>query len=131
MKGIKATSMGAGVHGGFGNTKGTKDVFRIGKKNSIEEHYLQKKLDYIYNGEKSFIPKHTVFENKPKSIAGKGSTKPIRKEKELIKQYGGKVGDWSKKVAKIKSKKYIFDIHFYQKEGVQYLVKVKSRRGLN
>lgn len=31
--------------------------------------YLQEQLAYIYNGEKCFIPKHTVFSLKAKVIA--------------------------------------------------------------
>lgn len=33
------------------------------------KNYLQEQLAYIYNGEKCFIPKHTVFSLKAKVIA--------------------------------------------------------------
>ena len=120
--------MGAGIHGGFGLTNGFKTI-----QNAYidDEYYLQHKLNYIYYGEKNFIPKYTVFKNIPKSIAGKNSSKPLRVEKELIKKYGGKMGDWSKKAVKIESQKYIFDIHFYQKGKKQYMAKVKSRKERN
>ena len=117
--------MGAGVHGGFGNTHG---FTTIKNSNINDDNYLQHKLNYIYNGKKDFIPKNTVFKNKPKSIAGGGSSKPLRVEKQLIKKYGGKSGDWSKQAVKIESQKYIFDIHFYKKGKNQYMAKVKSRK---
>ena len=116
--------MGGGLHGKFGKTKGFMTII----KRINEEDYLQHKLNYIYNGEKNFIPKYTIFNSKPKSIAGKGSLKPLRKEKELIKKYGGRLGEWSKKVVKIKSQKYEFDIHYYQRNRNQYMAKVKSRK---
>lgn len=93
-----------------------------------DENYLQQKLNYIYYGEKNFIPQYTVFKNTPKSIAGKNSSNPLRIENKLIKKYGGKNGDWSKRVVKIESKKYVFDIHFYQKGKKQYMAKVKNRK---
>ena len=59
--------MGAGIHGGFGNTHG----FRTIKNDNIyDDNFLQHKLNYIYNGEKNFIPKYTVFKNIPKNITG-------------------------------------------------------------
>lgn len=43
--------MGDGLHGGFGSTKGFITAI---KKISIED-YLQKKLNYIYYGEKNLF----------------------------------------------------------------------------
>ena len=120
--------MGTGIHGGFGQTNGFKTINNIYTE---DENYLQNKLNYIYYGEKNFIPKYTVFKNTPKSVAGKNTSKPLRVEKELIRKFGGKKGDWSKKVVKIESQKYVFDIHFYQKGKKQYMAKVKSRKERN
>lgn len=120
--------MGADVHGGFGNTYGFKT---IKNENISDDNFLQHKLNYIYYGKKDFIPKNTVFKNKPKSIAGEGSSTPLRVEKNLIKKYGGKSGDWSKQAVKIESQKYIFDILFYKKGKNQYMAKVKSRKEKN
>jgi len=46
--------------------------------------------------------------------------------------YGGKPEDWKKKVGKIESDKYIFDIHWYELNGYelngkQYEMKLKNR----
>lgn len=45
--------------------------------------YLQEQLAYIYNGEKCFIPKHTVFSLKAKVIAG-GASKDKRRCVDLL-----------------------------------------------
>ena len=36
--------------------------------------------------------------------------------------------DWSKCAAKIKSDKYIFDVHWYEYDGIQYETKLKYRK---
>ena len=90
------------------------------------EKYLQKRLDCVFNGEKIFIPKNTQFE-KVKTIAGNGSQKAIRDVNRLVSLYGGNEKDWKKQSGKIKSEKYIFDIHWYEYDSNQYEVKLKYR----
>ncbi len=92
------------------------------------KNYLQNQLPYIYNGEKLFIPNHTVFASTPKAIAGKGADTEIRVVDKLVKKYGGTAEQWSKKVVKIKSDKYIFDVHWYECNGIQYEMKLKHRK---
>lgn len=89
--------------------------------------YLQEHLDYNWNGEDSFIPFGTHFET-VKTIAGKGTKTVLRKEPLLINEVGGQSGQWRKKVGKIESDKYIFDIHWYELDGIQYNTKIKERR---
>ncbi len=91
-----------------------------------ETNYLQKQLSYIYNGERLFIPTNAKFESKT-IIAGKGSDTPIEVIDKLLK-HGGKKTDWSKCAAKIKSDKYIFDVHWYEYDGIQYETKLKYRK---
>jgi len=99
--------------------KAEYDIIRRGK-------YLQDQFAYIYNGEKLFIPKNTVFET-TKVIAG-GKSKVVLRDKERISQkYGGSPNDWIKKVGKIESDKYIFDMHWYELNGKQYEMKLKNR----
>ena len=62
-----------------------------------------------------------------KTIAGAGSEKELRVEKYLISQYGGSVGEWQKRVGKIESAKYIFDVHWYELDYKQYRMKLKYR----
>lgn len=83
-------------------------------------------MSYVYNGEKLFIPRHVTFE-RPKVIAGANSQTPLKVVEKLIEQHGGSAEGWQKKVAKITSDKYIFDVHWYELDGVQYGMKMKHR----
>ncbi|MCI8510812.1 MAG: minor capsid protein [Lachnospiraceae bacterium] len=88
---------------------------------------LQERLDYIMYGERLFIPQHSKFEN-VRTIAGAGSETVLRIAEQLAEEYGGNAADWKKRVGKIESDKYVFDIHWYELNGNQYRVKVKDRR---
>lgn len=104
-----------------GRWEGLKEQYR---KNSP---YLQSRLDYNYNGREGFIPNNTIIST-TKTIAGAGSKTVLRNESWLIGQYGGKPGQWEKRVGKIESAKYIFDVHWYELKGKQYEAKVKSSK---
>lgn len=88
---------------------------------------LQERLDYIMNGEKLFIPQYAELRN-VKTIAGAGSKTALRVAEGLAEQYGGVATEWKKKVGKIESDKYIFDVHWYELNGKQYRAKIKVRR---
>lgn len=93
------------------------------------KNYLQNQLAYVLDtGEKNFIPTCTKFNSSPKIIAGKGSDKEIRVVDKLVKKFGGSKDDWQKKVVNIKSDKYIFDVHWYEYDGIQYEMKLKYRK---
>lgn len=94
----------------------------------ITRNKLQCQLYYIYKGEKMFVPTNTRFSSTPKTIAGKGSETPIRDVKRLVAEYGGAEKEWAKKVAKVESESYVFDIHWYEKDGIQYETKLKQRK---
>lgn len=89
--------------------------------------YLQNRLDYTIGNEKSFIPTGALFET-TKTIAGKGSKTIFRHAQDYADMYGGSSSDWSKKVGKIESEKYVFDVHWVEKDGIQYDAKVKTRK---
>lgn len=89
--------------------------------------YLQSRLDYNFNGENSFIPTGAQFEA-VRTIAGKGSKTAFRHAKDYADMFGGAPQEWSKKVGKIESAKYVFDVHWVEKDGVQYAAKVKNRK---
>lgn len=88
------------------------------------ERSLKKQLPYIYNGREEFIPKGAMIEY-AKTIAGKGSKTGLRTADELAARYGGNASDWQKRVGKVTSDKYIFDIHWYEYNGVVYEEKIK------
>ena len=89
--------------------------------------YLQSRLDYNLNGENSFIPTGAQFEA-VRTIAGKGNKTAFRHAQDYADLFGGTPQEWSKKVGKIESAKYVFDVHWVEKDGVQYAVKVKNRK---
>lgn len=88
---------------------------------------LQERLDYEINGEKLFIPQNVKLES-VRTIAGSGSKTEFRVAERLAHDYGGNAADWKKKVGKIESDKYIFDVHWYELNGRQYKAKIKTRR---
>lgn len=91
------------------------------------ENCLQQQLSYVYNGEKLFIPRGTKFENVV-TMAGSGAKTQIRIVDRLVKTYGGTAEEWKKQAGKVTSDKYVFDIHWYQRDdGVQHDVKLKNR----
>ena len=94
--------------------------------NNAENVFLQKKLDYSVAGDNSFLPEGVNIKN-IKTIAGKDANKPIRDIDRLINNYGGKKEDWKKQVGLIESDKYKFDIHWYERNSIQYDVKLKER----
>lgn len=89
--------------------------------------YLQSRLDYNLNGENSFIPTGAQFKA-VRTIAGKGSKTAFRHAQDYADLFGGTPQEWSKKVGKIESAKYVFDVHWVEKDGVQYAAKVKNRK---
>lgn len=85
---------------------------------------LQEQLPFVYNGKKAFIPKNTMITS-VKVIAGAGVKRKIDVVGRLIIQYGGTAEEWTKRVGKVESDQYIFDIHWYERNGVQYQAKKK------
>lgn len=101
-----------------------KELYKDTKNGRI----LQERLDYIWiNGEKNFIPTGTNLES-ISTIAGLGSNNKLYVAEKLANKYGGRPSEWKKKVAKVKSEKYIFDVHWYELDNKQYKAKVKLRK---
>ena len=91
-------------------------------------NFLQEQLSYTMpNGEKNFIPAQSIMTT-VRTIAGAGSKVKVKIEDSLIEQYGGSVGEWKKRVGKIESDKYIFDVHWFELNGKQYRMKLKHRK---
>ena len=88
---------------------------------------LGKKLTFTdNNGVQTFIPKDAEITNIIE-IAGENS-KEFRNASKYAKLYGGQNSDWSKRVGKIESDKYIFDIHWVQsKDGILCEWKIKNK----
>lgn len=89
---------------------------------------LSEPLEFVYNKERGYIPENTVITN-AKIIAGRGSEAEFRHAEDFSKKFGGKPEDWSKFVGKITSDKYIFDVHWYERNGRMYRPKIKMMKG--
>ncbi len=88
---------------------------------------LQQQLSYVHNGEKLFIPSGAKFDTVV-TMAGNGGAKPIRVVDRLTEEYGGAAADWKKQAGKITSSKYVFDVHWYERDdGIQHEMKLKNR----
>lgn len=102
------------------------DLWESFKSQARSRNYLQQQLGYVMNGEKLFIPTRTRFE-RVVTIAGAGADNAIRDIDRLISVYGGTADDWTKRAGKVSSAKYIFDVHWYERDCIQYEVKLKYR----
>ena len=63
-------------------------------KMATEDMKPQKKIEKVWVWRQNFTIKDRYSYN-PYTFAGKGGSKPIRKEAQLIIKYGGKKGQWS------------------------------------
>lgn len=91
-------------------------------------------LDYalsfrdLENGRMNFIPKNTEITH-IKDIAGGNSGVELRKASYYEEKFGIKANDWIKRVGKIESDKYIFDIHWVEAtKGIRTGWKIKNKR---
>ncbi len=103
------------------------ELWNYFKTRARTKNCLQEQLAFIINGEKLFIPKDVKFDT-VKTIAGSSTDKPIFDIERLITNYGGTADEWRKRAGKVTSDKYIFDIHWYEKDAIQYEPKLKTRK---
>ncbi|WP_058990605.1 phage minor capsid protein [Anaerococcus rubeinfantis] len=90
-----------------------------------EKRFMQSRLDYInpITNFKEFIPSKTII-NHSKAIY-KGDE--IRVVNKLCEKYGGKPNEWSKMVGRVDSELYYYDVHWYEKNNIQYEMKFKHK----
>lgn len=88
---------------------------QLPKTITVKEHtFLPKQLGFKdYKGVMQFIPKNTEITD-VHIIAGSQVNAKHRAAQRLSKVYGGKEEDWGKKVGKIESAKYVFDVHWVE-----------------
>lgn len=84
------------------------------KTKAVSDSVLDKQLGF-YNevNNLNFIPKSSIISN-VHIIAGNGTQTVFRSANKYAKEYGGEAQEWTKKVGKIESDKYIFDIHWVE-----------------
>lgn len=98
------------------------------KIKSVDDSILGKQLGF-YNEANNlkFIPKSSIISN-VHIIAGSGTQTVFRSANKYAKAYGGKAEEWTKRVGKIESDKYIFDIHWVEhKKYGKYDFKLKGK----
>ncbi len=100
-----------------------KDLFPKQKK--TENTYIQNSLEGKI-GDKSLIIPSGAAAEKVRIMAGKGTSENIRVASQLSKAYGGKEWQWEKKGGIITTDNYIYDVHWYELDGMQYEPKCKS-----
>ena len=115
------------LQGRVAPSKATYEKWLAGDIRKDGRKRLYEPLSFVYNGIKEFIPRNAEITNR-KVIAGKGSDTTLRKAKALAEATKSKAEDWSKYVGKITSDKFIFDIHWYEKNHVMYSPKIKEMR---
>lgn len=98
------------------------------KTKSVNDSILERQLGF-YNetNNLNFIPKNSIINN-VHIIAGNGTQTVFRSANKYAQVYGGKAQEWTKRVGKIESDKYVFDIHWveHNKYG-KYDFKMKGK----
>lgn len=69
------------------------------------------------------VPKNTTIEDVT-VIAGQGTSTNIRAKRKLEEKYGS--GNWTKRSGTVNGKYYSYQVHYYEKDGVQYESKLKD-----
>lgn len=90
-----------------------------------EKRFMQSRLDYInpITNFKEFIPSKTIINHSKAIYTGD----EIRVVNSLCEKYGGNANEWSKMVGRVDSELYYFDVHWYEKDNIQYKMKLKNK----
>lgn len=98
------------------------------KTKSTKDSILDKQLGFYNEANNlNFIPKSSIITN-VHIIAGNGTQTIFRSSNKYAKEYGGQPEEWMKKVGKIESDKYIFDVHWVEHDKYgKYDFKLKGK----
>ena len=84
------------------------------KTKPSEDSYLNKQIAFYEDNKKlNFIPKNAIINN-VHIIAGNGTQTVFRSANKYSRDHGGIPEEWTKKVGKIESQKYMFDVHWVE-----------------
>ena len=104
------------------------DAYAEIKALANSKNYLQQHLDFEWNGKKEFLPRHVKFD-KVVTIAGAGTNQEIHDIARLIHEYGGQESDWMKRSGRVSSSRFVFDVHWYERDDkIQHDVKLKMKK---
>ena len=94
--------------------------------NSPAKNFLQTRLDFVRNGEKTFIPNGAQFERQV-IIAGTGTENPIKDINRLVATYNKPASEWRKMSGIVESDRFTFDVHWYEaNDKIQREPKLKA-----
>lgn len=98
------------------------------KTKSTKDSILDKQLGFYNEANNlNFIPKSSIITN-VHIIAGNGTQTVFRNSSKYAREYGGQAEEWMKKVGKIESDKYIFDVHWVEHDKYgKYDFKLKGK----
>lgn len=98
------------------------------KTKSTKDSILDKQLGFYNEANNlNFIPKSSIITN-VHIIAGNGTQTIFRSSNKYARKYGGQAEEWMKKVGKIKSDKYIFDVYWVEHDKYgKYDFKLKGK----
>ena len=98
------------------------------KTKSTKDSILDKQLGFYNEANNlNFIPKSSIITN-VHIIAGNSTQTIFRSSNKYAKEYGGQAEEWMKKVGKIESDKYIFDVHWVEHDKYgKYDFKLKGK----
>lgn len=98
------------------------------KTKSTKDSILDKQLGFYNEANNlNFIPKSSIITN-AHIIAGNGTQTIFRSSNKYAREYGGQAEEWMKKVGKIESDKYIFDVHWVEHDKYgKYDFKLKGK----
>lgn len=98
------------------------------KTKSTKDSILDKQLGFYNEANNlNFIPKSSIITN-VHIIAGNGTQTIFRSSNKYAREYGGQAEEWMKKVGKIESDKYIFDVHWVEHDKYgKYDFKLKGK----
>lgn len=98
------------------------------KTKLVQDSILNKQLGFYDDARNlNFIPKNAIISN-VHIIAGDGTQTVFRSANKYANEYGGSSEQWMKKVGKIESEKYIFDVHWVEHDKYgKYDFKLKGK----
>jgi len=101
---------------------------KIPKTLKVKDSFLNEQLSYFDKGKRNFIPNKSMITD-VNIIAGMGVSTKFRVSESYATTIGGSADEWMKKVGRLESSKYVFDIHWveHDKYGPQSY-KIKSRK---
>ena len=99
------------------------------KKVAASDEILQTTVGLETIGMNGIVPKGAKLTH-VYTMAGYGTSVQVKDWKRLYNQYGGDPSKWQKKIGTVTAANYRYEIHWYEREGVQIEAKPKGGKRL-